>query len=212
MPYASIGEPTLARLTSLLDPGLEPANPLDIWGTGDDAQRQLAGSLVALADDPAVAVVALAVDLVREFDGDRSYPAAVLAAAARTAKPVAVLTNVASAVDHELAGELRAAGIPVLEGMRTGLLALRHPARSGQPGRPGQVRPARWLPGGGRAGWRPDEHAARAARRCWRLTRLPGRPLLDLLREYGIAAARTEWPAGIDAVLAAPPRSATRSC
>ncbi len=126
VPYASIGEPTLVRLASLLDPGLQAANPLDMWGTGGDAQRQLAESLVTLAEDPAVAAVALAVDLVREFDGDRSYPGAVLAAAARTAKPVAVLANFARAVDQDAAGELRAAGIPVLESMRTGLLALRH--------------------------------------------------------------------------------------
>ena len=34
VPFAAIGEPTTARLAGLLDPGLEPANPLDIWGTG----------------------------------------------------------------------------------------------------------------------------------------------------------------------------------
>ena len=81
VPFAVIGEPTLARLAAVLDPGLQPANPLDIWGTGTDAQRQLADALAALADDPAVAAVALAVDLIREFDGDRSYPGAVLDAA-----------------------------------------------------------------------------------------------------------------------------------
>ncbi|SRR6266536_896623 len=227
VPYASIGEPTLARLASLLDPGLEPANPLDIWGTGGDVQRQVAGSLVALADDPAVAAVALAVDLVREFDGDRSYPAAVLAAAARTAKPVAVLTSFASAVDQEVAGELRAAGIPVLEGMRTGLLALRHlldqadrdalarsvppdsqaslarlePSGDGRRNEGGQ--PGGGLPGSGRAGWQPDE--ARRARGAALLAagQAAGAPLLDLLRDYGIAAARAEPAAGIDAVLAA---------
>ena len=97
VPFAVIGEPTLARLAAVLDPGLQPANPLDIWGTGTDAQRQLADALAALADDPAVAAVALAVDLIREFDGDRSYPGAVLDAAGRTAKPVAVLASLASA-------------------------------------------------------------------------------------------------------------------
>jgi succinyl-CoA synthetase beta subunit len=59
------------------------------------------------------------------------------------------------------------------------------------------------LPGGGRAGWRPDE--ARRARGAALLAagQAAGAPLLDLLREYGIAAARTEPAAGIDAVLAA---------
>jgi hypothetical protein len=53
----------------VLDPGLAPANPLDVWGTGRDAEAQLTGSLAALAADPAVAALALAVDLVPEFDG-----------------------------------------------------------------------------------------------------------------------------------------------
>ncbi len=227
VPYASIGAPTLARLASLLDPGLEPANPLDMWGTGSDAQQQLADSLVALAEDPAVAVVALAVDLVREFDGDRSYQNAVLAAAARTVKPVVVLANFASAVDQQVAGELRQAGIPVLEGMRTGLLALRHlldhAARTGSAGEvdqtgrhtsPGQP-PACPRPDGNQPGldrppaWRaqPDDHRAEA-RRAGGTALLAagpaaGPPLFDLLREYGIAAARAESAADLGTVLAA---------
>ena len=110
----------------MLDPGLDPANPLDVWGTGRDTEPLFAECLSALADDPAVAAVALAVDLVPEFDGDESYPGAVLAAAAGTAKPVAVLAGLPAAVDQAAAARLRAAGVPVLEGTRTGLLALRH--------------------------------------------------------------------------------------
>ena len=54
VPFAAISAETTARLAALLDPGLEPANPLDVWGTGARAQEQLSGSLAALADDPAV--------------------------------------------------------------------------------------------------------------------------------------------------------------
>jgi acyl-CoA synthetase (NDP forming) len=232
VPYASIGEPTLARLADVLDPGLQPANPLDIWGTGRDTQRQLADSLVALAEDPAVAAVALAVDLVSEFDGDRSYPGAVLAAAARTTKPVAVLANLAGAVDPDVASELRLAGIPVLEGMRTGLLALRHlldhadraghaplrpasptppdiqtghaPLRPASPTLPGDGQIQAGQPGSGLTGWQqPDE--ARRARGAALLAagQAAGAPLLGLLREYGITAARAEPAADIDQVLAA---------
>jgi acetate---CoA ligase (ADP-forming) len=193
VPYAAIGEPTLARLAAVLDPGLQPANPLDVWGTGGDAERQLADSLVALADDPAVAAVALAVDLVREFDGDRSYPGAVLTAAGRTAKPVAVLAGLASAVDQDVAAELRRAGVPVLEGTRTGLLALRHLLDHAS--RAGRAALASSVP--------PDE--ARRARGAALLAsgRAAGAPLLSLLREYGIAAARSDPAADIDAALAA---------
>ena len=47
-------------------------------------------------------------------------------AAARTPKPVAVLAGLPAAVDPAAAARLRAAGVPVLEGTRSGLLALRH--------------------------------------------------------------------------------------
>ena len=70
-----------------------------MWGTGARAGEQLSGSLAALADDPAVRAVALAVDLVHEFDGDQSYPEAVAETARRTSKPVVVLSNVPAAID-----------------------------------------------------------------------------------------------------------------
>ena len=140
VPFAAISDATKERLARVLDPGLEPANPLDMWGGSREAERQLTESLAALADDPAVAAVALAVDLLTEFDGDRSYPLAVNAAALRTGKPLMVLANIAATVDPEAATWLRQAGIPVLENARSGLLALRHlldhaarPARADPP-------------------------------------------------------------------------------
>jgi hypothetical protein len=47
-------------------------------------------------------------------------------AAAATAKPVAVIANLASAADPAEAATLRAAGVPVLEGTATGLAAFGH--------------------------------------------------------------------------------------
>ena len=78
VPFAALAPRTQTRLAAVLDPGLDPANPLDVWGTGRDTEPLFAECLSALAADPAVAAVALAVDLVPEFDGDESYPAAVL--------------------------------------------------------------------------------------------------------------------------------------
>ena len=126
VPFAPLGPATRDRLAVALDPGLAPDNPLDVWGTGRDTEPLFAECLSALAADPAVAAVALAVDLVPEFDGDESYPRAVLTAVARTAKPVAVLAGLPAAVDPAAAARLRAAGVPVLEGTRSGLLAFRH--------------------------------------------------------------------------------------
>ena len=183
VPFAALAPATQTRLAAVLDPGLDPANPLDVWGTGRDTEPLFAECLSALADDPAVAAVALAVDLVPEFDGDESYPAAVLTAAAGTAKPVAVLAGLPSAVDQAAAARLRAAGVPVLESTRTGLLALRHLLDHAD---------------------RPSPPPAREPARAPRADPLPagGPGLFGLLREYGIPAVRTEAAASRDAALA----------
>jgi acyl-CoA synthetase (NDP forming) len=194
VPFAAISPATKARLADILDPGLTPANPLDVWGTGADTRGLFTNSLVALAGDPSVDAVALAVDLVHELDGDESYRLAVLDAAAQTTKPLVVLGNVASAVDTDLATQLRQHGVPVLEGLRTGLLAMRHlldhAARSPAPVVPGPVAPGPVAPGPGD----PGEPAAVRARRDRGAALLAagitsGPPLLALLAEYGITTA-----------------------
>jgi acyl-CoA synthetase (NDP forming) len=85
--------------------------------------------LRAMVDDPAVAVTALAVDLVTEFDDDIAYADAVTDVAKHTDAPIAVMASVASAIDPSTAERLRDSGIPVLEGARSGLAALDHLAR-----------------------------------------------------------------------------------
>ena len=124
--FAELGPATLAALADRLDEGLVAENPLDVWGGGADTHRVFADCLATMAADPAVGVTALAVDLVPEHDGDTSYPDALLEVAAATTAPVVALTGLPAAVDVDAADRLRAAGIPVLEGFRSGLLALRH--------------------------------------------------------------------------------------
>ncbi len=179
--FAAISDSTAARLGALLDPGLEPVNPLDIWGTGSDTRTLFTEALRVMADDDSVSAVALSVDLVREHDGDLSYVQAVIDSAAATTKPVVLLSNAHSSLDAASADLVRAAGVPVLEGTMTGLRALRHLLRlRDQRSRP-VVEPAR-----------PD--AERVDR--WR-ARLAGAPLrasesMQLLADYGIRVARTE--------------------
>ncbi|MGH3156779.1 MAG: acetate--CoA ligase family protein, partial [Streptosporangiaceae bacterium] len=210
VPFAAIGERTRERLTALLDPGLEAANPLDMWGTGRDAQQQLTESMLAMADDPAVGAVALAVDLVPEFDGDDSYQLALLTAAGRISKPLAVLAGLPASVDPVAAARLRAAGVPVLEGTRTGLLALRHllghaawtPPRSAPPARPPRLL-SPCSPSPFPAVPEPDP----ARRRRWldALARGPlgGAEQYGLLRDYGIPAVAVRPAASREAALAA---------
>ncbi|MGH3498903.1 MAG: acetate--CoA ligase family protein [Nocardioidaceae bacterium] len=194
VPFAPLVDSTRARLAAVLDPGLEAVNPLDVWGTGAGTEGLFTECLTAMTDDPSVSAVALAIDLVPELDGDESYPRAVETAAASTTKPVVVLSNLAASLDQAAALRLRTRGIPVLEGTRSGLRALRHlldhaaagavPAVSPRPARVDHERQRRWQ------------------------SRLLQGPLdattsLALLADYGIAAVASRPASDIDAVLRA---------
>ncbi|CAN5574836.1 acetate--CoA ligase family protein [soil metagenome] len=126
VPFAGLGQHTLTSIAELLDDGLIATNPLDVWGTGADTRALFGACLRVIAEDPAVAVTALAVDLVTEYDGDTAYPDAVLDTAKHTEAALAVLASVPSAIDPAMAQRLRDNGVPVLEGTRSGLAALGH--------------------------------------------------------------------------------------
>lgn len=127
--FARLSARSLSAVADLLDDGLVATNPLDVWGTGADTRALFRACLRVMTEDPAVAVTALAVDLVPEFDGDTAYLDAVLDVAAETDAPLAVVTSLPAAVDRDAAARLRDNGIPVLEGFRSGLVALGHLAR-----------------------------------------------------------------------------------
>jgi acetate---CoA ligase (ADP-forming) len=176
VPFAEISEATTDALAERLDPGLVATNPLDVWGNGADTEGRFGDVLLTLANDPAVQAVALAVDLVEELDGDESYQDAVLRAAGRSELPVVVLSHVPSALDLAAAARLRAAGVPVLEGTRSGLRALGHLLAQAE--RPAPTSPSILDP---------------VRRQHWR-ERLSGGPLsavdaFALLRDYGIDVA-----------------------
>ena len=202
VPFAPLTEQTRRRLAAVLDPGLEPANPLDVWGTGRDAEALFTEALLALADDPGTGAVALAVDLIPEYDGDDSYRAAVAAAASKTAKPVTVLASIPAAIDAVAAGRLRASGVPVLESTRTGLLALRHLLDRAALPAPELTTPADTPPP---AALYPAAREARRERWSAALAAgpLPGAGLFDLLRDYGIPAVAARSAATLDEALAA---------
>ncbi|WP_235568050.1 acetate--CoA ligase family protein [Mycobacterium sp. Root135] len=182
--FAQLSPRSLSAITDLLDDGLIATNPLDVWGTGADTRSLFRACLHVMTQDPAVAVTALAVDLVPEFDGDTAYPDAVLDVAAETDAPLAVLTSLPGAVDRDAATRLRDNGIPVLEGFRSGVVALGHLARwplhleSGPPA------------------------VDRDRRRRWQ-ARLPEWDGFELLADYGIPVARPILAHTLDQALAA---------
>ncbi|HNB52100.1 MAG TPA: acetate--CoA ligase family protein [Anaerolineales bacterium] len=126
VPFAQISPATQTRLAEILDPGLEPVNPLDAWGTGNEVDRIYRDSLLALDADPATGLSLFAVDLMRESNIPPTYVDITIPALTHFQKPFAFLVNVTSAASEEQMARLRAAGIPVLMGTETGLRAVRH--------------------------------------------------------------------------------------
>ena len=176
---------TLTAIDGLLDDGLAATNPLDVWGTGADTRSLFGACLRAMVDDPAVAVTALAVDLVTEFDGDTAYADAATDVAKHTDAPIAVLASVASAIDAPTAERLRESGIPVLEGARSGLVALGHLAR--------------WPLAVDHA--EPDADPARRAR--WAARLVSRVSPFDLLADYGVPVVDVRTAESVGAALQA---------
>ena len=126
VPFAQIQPETEAAIEAVLDPGMEAANPLDAWGTGIDADRIFHESFMALHEDPDTAAVAFVVDLTRDGEPyDEGFLGVARGVFAATSKPFCVVSNLANAIASEEVAILRDEGIPVLEGTRSGLVALR---------------------------------------------------------------------------------------
>ncbi|HEU4318776.1 MAG TPA: acetate--CoA ligase family protein [Acidimicrobiia bacterium] len=184
VPLPMVGDETSNRLAALLDTGLEPQNPVDAWGTGHAAEDVFAGCLMALADDPGIGVVAFSVDLTSEEDLDNAYGIAVLHAASKVDKPIAVLANVSSTVDADQAAMIRKGGVPVLQGTETGLRAIGHLIdRAGRGNAP-----------------------AREDRLTSSVTTVKGVPAIELLAAYGIPFASTRTVSDLDSATAAAER------
>ena len=108
VPFAPLTAPTRARSCTPRSMTVSSRRIPWICGATAPTPGPLFGTcLAAMAADPAVAVTALAVDLVEEYDGDTSYPDALLDVAKQTDAPLVVLSNLASALDAAAAAELR---------------------------------------------------------------------------------------------------------
>jgi acyl-CoA synthetase (NDP forming) len=124
--FTPIAGETQRTLSEALEPGLDPINPLDAWGTGNGAEDIYAKSIQALDADPSTGITLLAVDLPPIDDDDSWYATIVRPLLSRLRNPLAVLGHLSAATSVRQAGELRELGIPVLMGTETGLRATRH--------------------------------------------------------------------------------------
>lgn len=126
VPFAAISEQTKAMIAPHLDAGLHADNPLDAWGTARDFVDRYASAFGALVADPSVAVGAFISDVREGY----WYSTGVVEAARRVAKsadkPVIIATNYSKTMNHNMALALAQDGIPVIEGTRETLLAVKH--------------------------------------------------------------------------------------
>ncbi|MCA9880361.1 MAG: acetate--CoA ligase family protein [Thermomicrobiales bacterium] len=196
VPWATLGAATLGDIATALEPGLQPDNPLDMWGTGKDWQASYERCLTAMASDPAVGATVLAVDLVPGSRLASDYIDVTLRVRAQTGAPLAVLGNMSSTIDREFARRLRAGGVPVLMGTDTGLRALRHALRRAPvaPAQPRNAeRAAAWAVCLGRAGGPLDEAAAKRVLAAWGIPTV-AECLVDNEHELVLAASALGWP------------------
>ena len=125
VPFAQINDVTKRKLAARLEYGLEPANPLDAWGTGHDYEGIFTDCLQALTDDPDTAVGVLCAETRSGFYLHESYSRLAQAVAARTDKPVLMSTNFATVGNDDLAVRTTHQGVPVLIGLRPLMTAIR---------------------------------------------------------------------------------------
>ena len=124
--FAEISAITLNNLRPHLDSGLQPANPLDVWGSGRDFEIHVEACMDAMLADPDTSVGVLFQDI---RDGSyiaEGFSRAVVASSRKTEKPVAIVTNYASVSHRALALATTEAGVPVIDGTPEALCAIRN--------------------------------------------------------------------------------------
>ena len=192
--FAAISERTRERLASLLDYGLAPENPLDAWGTGKNYGSVFCDSMTALLDDPNAALGIWVTDL-RDIDSFRGpFVEGAPAVSAKSDTPLIFATCFSSGCDTGVANQLTEASIPVLEGLRPTLVAVRHAfdLRDQRERRPKQ----------------PPTPPAAAVLERWRERLESGDPLDEaegyaLLRDFGVPALEAQVVEESHAALAA---------
>jgi acetate---CoA ligase (ADP-forming) len=127
--FAAINEETTAKIAAVLEPGLDPINPLDAWGTGNGSEDIYVDSLLALDADPSTGLTVFAVDLYPSDDPHSYYPSIVGPLLDRLESPLAFMVHLSLTASERQMSQLRALGVPVLMGTETGLRACGHVLR-----------------------------------------------------------------------------------
>ena len=123
---ASLANRTAARIRPHLHHALEPANPLDAWGTAANYEDDFEAYFRAMADDPNIAMVVFCGDFLWNPTVEHGYAKALVATRGHTQKPVGALINTPMSGLMTSGRAMTEHGIVVLCGTREALRAIRH--------------------------------------------------------------------------------------
>lgn len=123
--FAEITDATRDKLAGVLEYGLEPVNPVDAWGTGQNADVIFETCMKALADDPDCGGVVLFSDIASDDMIAWTMIAALKRVHDATDKLVASSLNWSRVTNTEPALALIAHGIPMMDGANNTIRALR---------------------------------------------------------------------------------------
>ena len=124
--FAEISENTRSSILPLLDEGLVAENPLDVYGTPREFVGRFEMAIKALVEDDSVSGCVFFSDIRDDYWYSEGVVEAIRRAAPQTKKPLAIATNYSQASNAKSAMTLALEGIPLLEGTREALLAIRH--------------------------------------------------------------------------------------
>ncbi|MDH3688711.1 MAG: acetate--CoA ligase family protein [Gammaproteobacteria bacterium] len=125
--WASISDATKSRIAQRLDPTLMPENPLDAWGGDPDWPQRFKHHFEALMDDPATAIGVMFTEYSSGPNDPMSKEMAnvCIEVASQCNKPVVAAQFTARHFYRDAIDQLTTAGVPVLDGGRNTLIALK---------------------------------------------------------------------------------------
>jgi acyl-CoA synthetase (NDP forming) len=124
--FTEIGKETARILKENLDPGLEPINPLDAWGTGNNYESIYENCLQALVDDNKTSIMLFVADLTSGFWLHETFARICQKVSLNTHKPIVVMTNHIGTDSQNIAKRLQSSGVTVLSGTIPALQAIKH--------------------------------------------------------------------------------------
>jgi acyl-CoA synthetase (NDP forming) len=124
--FAEISESTRAAIVPYLDEGLVAENPLDAYGTPRDFVARFEKVIKAFIADENVSCCVFFSDIRDDYWYSDGVVEAIRRAGKETSKPIAIATNYSQTFNAKSAMALASEGIPLLEGTREALLAIRH--------------------------------------------------------------------------------------